>query len=156
MTATHSSESYLRETALAGLATGLRSSVGLAALIESGSPGLPSLLAQPAPRALARLGVAAELVNDKLPSMHSRLEPGPLAGRAVFAGMAAAILARGAGRPVVPAVIFGSAAALASARVGHDARVAASQRCWPLVVAVTEDALALSLARAAARPGRDR
>jgi hypothetical protein len=93
---------------------------------------------------------------DKLPAMHSRLEPGPLAGRGVFAGAAAAILARGADRPVLPAVIVGSAAALASARVGHNARVAASQRWCPLVVAVTEDALALILARAAARPGRDR
>ena len=156
MAATDSSELYLRKAALAGLGTGLRSTVGLAALIESGTPGLASLLTQPVPRALARLGVAVELVRDKLPSMHSRLEPGPLAGRAVFAGMAGAILARGAGRPVLPAVIIGSAAALASARVGHDARVAASQRCWPLVVAVTEDALALSLARAAARPGLDR
>ena len=139
--------------ALAGLATGLRSTVGLAALVESGSPGLASLLTQPVPRALARLGVAVELVRDKLPSMHSRLEPGPLAGRAVFAGVAGAILARGADRPVLPAVIVGSAAALVSARVGHDARVAASERCCPFVVAVTEDAFALGLARAAARPG---
>ncbi|MGB0096325.1 MAG: hypothetical protein WBP81_27775 [Solirubrobacteraceae bacterium] len=49
------------------------------------------------------VNAAVELVRDKLPSMHSRLEPGPLAGRAVFAGMAGAILARGADRPVLPA-----------------------------------------------------
>ncbi len=156
MGATDTSELYLRKAALAGLATGLRSTVGVVALIESGSPAVASLLTQPVPRVLARLVVAAEFVMDKLPAMHSRLEPGPLAGRAVFAGTSGAILARGADRPVLPAVIVGSAAALASARVGHDARVAASQRWCPLVVAAIEDALALILARAAARPGRDR
>jgi hypothetical protein len=47
-------------------------------------------------------------------------------------------------------VIVACAAALASARIGHDVRAAASDRLPPCAVAAAEDGLALALADAAA------
>jgi uncharacterized membrane protein len=141
---------HLRDAVLAGAATGLRSTAGLAALTHARAPGLPPL---PHPRvpALAMLGVAVELVLDKLPSTPSRLDPRGLAIRAAFAGAAGAVLARGARRPVAGAVLVAAATALASARVGHDVRVAVATRVGDLAAAMAEDALALGLAAAAAR-----
>ncbi|HWC37138.1 MAG TPA: hypothetical protein VG476_01360, partial [Acidimicrobiales bacterium] len=81
----------------------------------------------------------------------SRLTPVGLGGRIAFASVAGAVLARGAKHAVVPAVIVASVAALVTARLGHDLRVAASQRFVPSAVASAEDAVALSLAAASAR-----
>jgi uncharacterized membrane protein len=140
--------------ALAGAATGLRSTVGLAALIDAGAAGLPALLTGPRARAVARLAVASELVLDKLPSTPSRLEPAGLAGRIVFAAVAGAVLARGADQPVLEAVVIASAAAIAGAKLGHDARVAAAELFPPFAVAVAEDGLALGLAAVSSRRRR--
>ena len=104
---------YLEKAALAGVATGMRSTVAVGALISAGAPGLPTALRAP-----------------------------------VAAG---AVLARGAKQAVLPAVILASAAALVSARVCHDLRVAAAKRFDPSAVASIEDAAALSLASASAR-----
>lgn len=141
--------SHLGRAALAGAATGLRSTVGLAALIDARTAGLPALLTRPRARAAARLGVASELVLDKLPSTPSRLEPAGLAGRIVFAGVTGAVLARGANQPVLEAAVIASAAAMASAKLGHDARAAAAQIFPSFAVAVAEDGLAVGLAAAA-------
>ncbi|HEX4186807.1 MAG TPA: hypothetical protein VHY83_02805 [Solirubrobacteraceae bacterium] len=141
---------YLGAAILAGAATGLRSTVGVAALIDDRSSGLPTWLARGPAVVLARLAVTGELVVDKLPSTASRLEPAGLAARAAFAAFAGAVIARSADQPVVPAAIVASATALASARIGHDVRVAASQRLQPCGVAAAEDGLALALAGAAA------
>jgi uncharacterized membrane protein len=102
-------------------------------------------------RTAATLALGGELVVDKLPWTPSRLEPAPLAARAVLAGVAGAVIARSAGRPAAPAVLAGSAAALVGARLGHDARAAADRHAPALAVAVAEDALALRLARAGSR-----
>jgi uncharacterized membrane protein len=131
---------------LAGAATGLRSTVALAALVSRRSPGLPPLLEAPLARPAAGAAVASELVIDKLPNTPSRLSPPGLAGRLVFAAAAGALLARGAGRPVLPSVLIASATALVAARVGHDARVALAERFPPAAVAVAEDLLAIGLA----------
>ena len=73
---------YLVSAALAGAATGLRATVGLGALVETAAPGLPRPLTLPPARVVVGLGVAGELVGDKLPNTPSRLEPpGLLAGR---------------------------------------------------------------------------
>jgi uncharacterized membrane protein len=141
---------HLRRAALAGAATGLRSTVAVAALINRGRR-LPGVLANPLARPAAGLGVATELVLDKLPFTGSRLDPPGLAGRLVFAAAAGALIARAAARPVLPAAAVACAAALVTAKVGHDARVAAAERVPPLAAAVVEDALALGLASAAAR-----
>src|SRR3954447_7906039 len=151
MTRTVTRRDHLRDAVLAGAATGLRSTAGLAALTHARAPGLPPPLTHRRAPALAMLGVAVELVLDKLPSTPSRLDPRGLAFRAAFAGAAGTVLKRGAGRPVPGAALVAAAAALASAKVGHDIRVAVAARVGDLAVAMAEDALALGLAAAAAR-----
>jgi uncharacterized membrane protein len=140
----------LKLAALAGAATGLRSTVAMAALINARAPGLPPQLTGQAARASALLGAAGELVTDKLPSTPSRLAPAGLGARLALAAAAGAVLARGAKDPVLPAVAVAAAAALASAKVGHDARAAAAKRIPPLAAAAAEDTMALSLAAASA------
>ena len=142
---------YLEKAALAGAATGLRSTSAVSALISAKAPGLPAVLTGPVAAGLANLGVTGELEQDKKGSTPSRLTPVGLGGRIAFASVAGAVLARGAKHAVVPAVIVASVAALVSARLGHDLRVAASQRFLPSAVASAEDAVALSLAAASAR-----
>jgi uncharacterized membrane protein len=129
-----------------GAATGLRSTVALAALIVRRDQGLPAVLRHPAARPAAVLADAGELVMDKLPRTPSRLDPPALAGRLIFAGLAAVVLARSAGQPPVPAAAVAVAAALAAAKVGHDARAALGRRLPDPVVAVAEDAVAIGLA----------
>jgi uncharacterized membrane protein len=143
--------SSLERAALAGAATGLRSTVGMAALINAGAPGLPRQLTGHAAKAAASLGAAGELVADKLPSAPSRLEPAGLGGRTVLAAATGAVLARGAKDPLLPTVAVAAAAALLSARIGHDVRAAASKRMPPAAAATAEDMVALGLAAASAR-----
>jgi uncharacterized membrane protein len=138
--------SSLELAALAGAATGLRSTVAMAALINAGVPGLPRQLTGYVAKVAASLGVAGELVADKLPSTPSRLLPVGLGGRLALA--AGAVLARSAKDPLLPTVAVAAAAALLSARIGHDVRAAASKRVPP---AAAEDAVALGLAAASAR-----
>jgi uncharacterized membrane protein len=147
----HRTSPVLGRAALAGAATGLRSTVGLAALIDAGTAGLPALMTRPAARAAARLGVATELVVDKLPSTPSRLEPAGLAGRIMFAAVTGAVLARGANQPMLEAVVVAAAAAIAGAKLGHDARAAAAEIVPPFAVAVAEDGLAVGLAAVSSR-----
>jgi uncharacterized membrane protein len=142
--------SSLELAALAGAATGLRSTVAMAALINAGVPGLPRQLTGYVAKVAASLGVAGELVADKLPSTPSRLQPVGLGGRLALAA-AGAVLARSAKDPLLPAVAVAAAAALLSARIGHDVRAAASKRVPPAAAATAEDALALGLAAASAR-----
>ena len=119
----------LQRAALAGAATGLRSTVALAVRAPARF------------RAVAIFAVAGEIVVDKLPQTPSRLAPGPLAGRAVLGSAAGALAAGRRGAAI------GLAAALVSARVGHDLRGRLSERPPSLAVAAAEDAVALSLAR---------
>src|SRR6187397_1716004 len=100
---------YLERAALAGAATGLRSTSAVATLIIAQEPGLPAPLTRPVAAWAAGLGVSAELGLDKLPSTPSRLEPSGLVGRIVMASVAGAVLARGTGHAVLPAVIMASA-----------------------------------------------
>jgi uncharacterized membrane protein len=99
---------------------------------------------------VGELGVTGELEQDKKPSTPSRLTPVGLGGRVVFASLAGAVLARGTKHAVLPAVIVASVAALVSARVGHDLRVAADER-FGSAPGYVEDAVALGLAAASAR-----
>jgi uncharacterized membrane protein len=103
-------------------------------------------LRHPAARRIAAVADGAELVADKLPMTPSRLDPPGLAGRMISAGLAAAVLARSAHRAPIPAVLTASAAALAAARICHDARAALARRVPDPAVAVAEDALAIGLA----------
>ena len=142
---------YLEQAALAGAATGLRSTTAVSALITAQAPGLPAALMRPVAAGVAELGVTNELEQDKKPSTPSRLTPMGLGGRVVFASLAGAELARGTKHAVLPAVIVASLAALVSAKVGHDLRVAADERFGSPAPAYVEDAVALTLAAASAR-----
>jgi uncharacterized membrane protein len=136
----------LQRAAVLGAATGMRSTVALAALVLRRSDGLPAALRNPAARRIAVIADGAELVADKLPMTPSRLDPPGLVGRLISAGLAAAVLARSAHRAPIPAVLTASAAALAAARICHDDRAALARRVPDPVVAVAEDALAIGLA----------
>src|SRR5882762_5227090 len=107
---------------LAGAATGMRSTVAVAALINRSASGLPTWLARRPAAVVAPLAVTGELAMDKLPSTPSRLEPPGLAGRAACAALAGAVIARGTDQPQLLEAFVASAAALASARVCHDLR----------------------------------
>lgn len=78
-----------------GAATGLRSTVALAALVVRRNDGLPAALGHPAAQVAAAVACAGELVADKLPATPSRLSPRGLATRLIAASLAAAVLARG-------------------------------------------------------------
>jgi uncharacterized membrane protein len=142
---------YLLTVAFAGAATGLRSTIGMGALIEAESAGLPSRLTRRGARLAARLAVAGELVADKLPSTPSRLELPGLAARTAFGAASGAVLARATSHRVLPAVLLGSASALVGAKAGHDLRVANAQRFSPVAVAAAEDSVAIGLAALAAQ-----
>jgi uncharacterized membrane protein len=136
----------LGRAAALGAATGLRSTAGLAALIVRGNEGLPAVLHHPAARPAAAVAAAGELVTDKLPRTPSRLDPPGLAGRVIFAAVAAVVLARSAGQRPIAAAAIAVPAALATAKTGHDTRAAIARRVPDPVVAVAEDALAIGLA----------
>jgi uncharacterized membrane protein len=138
----------LLRAALAGAATGLRSTVGLGALVETTSRGLPALLRTPPARVAVGLGVTGELVVDKLPSTPSRLEPPGLLSRVTLGALTGVVIARASARPMVPAAVVAATAALLSARVGHDLRDRLSRRIPPLAAALGEDVVALGLAAA--------
>jgi uncharacterized membrane protein len=148
----------LGRAAALGAATGMRSTVALAALILRRNDGLPSAWRHPAARPAAVIADGGELVIDKLPGTLSRLEPPGLAGRVVSASVAAAVLARSGHRRPIPAMAIASATALASAKICHDARAALARHLPDPVLAVAEDALAIGLAAlgSAGRPGDQR
>jgi uncharacterized membrane protein len=136
----------LGRAAALGAATGMRSTVALAALILRRDDGLPAALRHPAARPAAALADAGELVADKLPGTPSRLEPPGLVGRVVSASLAGAVLARSGHRRPLPAMAIASAAALAAAKICHDARAELARHLPDPAVAVAEDALAIGLA----------
>ena len=107
------------------------------------------------PRVLAASSVAAvgEMLGDKLPWTPSRLAPGPLLGRLVFGGAAAAGLAVVLGGPVLPTTAMGAAGAAFGAVVGNRARVRLVEATGipdPLW-AVVEDSIAVLLGLDAVR-----
>ena len=136
----------LEHAAVLGAATGMRSTVALAALILRRSDGLPTVLRHPAARWIAATADGAELVVDKLPGTPSRLDPPGLTGRLISASLAAAILARSEHRGPIPSMLTASVTALAVAKICHDTRAALARHLPDPVVAMAEDALAIGLA----------
>jgi len=139
-------------SALLGVASGMRSTTGLAAVIaQSDAEELPAVLRHPAATPAAGLAVAVELVLAKMPFTGSRLEPAGLAGRLVFAGAAGALAARGKARAVVPAALVAIAAAALSAKVAHDLRARLAEHFPDRAVALVEDLAAIGIATAGCR-----
>lgn len=134
----------LRAAAL-GVAAGSRASLAVAApaLADPGSRGVTRLV--------ARAGVAAELVGDKLPSTPSRLLPPGPQSRAVAAALGGAALARQRGRSVWLPAATAALWSTAGTWGGAAWRGWAAQRGPDWRGAVAEDAVAVTLARLAAR-----
>jgi len=137
-------------SALVGVATGMRSTAGLAAVIVRGdAEKLPAVLRHRLAGPAAGVGLAVELVLDKMPFTGSRLEPAGMAGRVVFAGVSGALVASDGS--VVPAAIVAVVAAALSAKVAHDLRARLAEQVPDRAVAVVEDLAALATAFAGCR-----
>jgi len=142
--------------ALLGVASGMRSTVGLAAVVLTRDRPLPGPLRRRLTGRAVAVSVVGELVADKLPTAHSRLEPPGLAARAVSAGLAALLASERQGAGVAAEVTVAATVALASAKVAHDVRARAAERWGATRAAVAEDAIALAIAFGAATAGRAR
>jgi uncharacterized membrane protein len=140
----------LARPALLGAATGLRSQLGMAAVLlaagEGGRDRLPKRLQQPSAVRSTLLAAVGELIADKTARAGSRLAPGALATRLVLAGLAAAALAKVEGREVTVDVAIAVAAAAVAANIGHDLRAVIARKLPDRVVAFGEDAVAIALA----------
>jgi uncharacterized membrane protein len=90
----------------------------------------------------------AELVADKLPRTPNRTKPGPLIGRVLLGGLAAAALTAAAGQSLVGSAILGGVGALIGAFAGYEARrrLVGSTGMKDLPVAIAEDLVAVGLA----------
>ena len=88
----------LLASALAGVATGARSSVGLAALTMAASPRAGTWpdrwLGRPWAKVIAGLAAATEITLDKLPNTPSRLAPPGLASRVAGGAASGFVIAR--------------------------------------------------------------
>lgn len=141
---------------LLGIATGCRSSLGVAAVSFSGRP-----LSPPGPiaavqsrwgRVVSGLLVVGELVADKVPSAPSRLDGQALVPRLVLGATGAAALAWRDGNNRAVAALAGVAGAVLGSVAGLRYRTTVKQRGLPdLPAALAEDAVAVLLARSAGR-----
>ncbi len=147
--------SILTRAMLLGLATGGRSSLGLAALAATAERDAGSVLSSRWSARLAGLVAAAELIGDKLPQAPSRLEPRGLIPRLGLGVVGAAMLAHREGNSrsrTVLAAGLGLAGAAAGSRLGARWRTEATAKFGSrLPPAVLEDLVCLSTAGYATR-----
>jgi uncharacterized membrane protein len=148
----------LSRAALLGVATGGRSSAGVAALaLTTPASAAPDRwfaeLTGPWGRGLAVAAALGEAVVDKLPSTPSRLSPRAMTAR-VAAGLAAGTMYARRERlaPLAPALVA-AGAVVAGSVAGARWRAYAARKGWPpLPAALGEDAVVAALAFLAARP----
>lgn len=141
--ATRPRRRLLGRSVLIGLAAGGRSSLGYLALAR--------LSSRPAARVAAGAAVVGEVAIDKAPFTPSRLEPGPLLGRAAAGGVGGFALARRDHAPVVLPTVLGVGGAVIGSVLGAAWREIAQRQGWPWPAAFAEDAASLGLAWAALR-----
>jgi uncharacterized membrane protein len=154
----------LADAALIGVATGGRTSAGLAALAWTAPSGEVSRsTVAPVPKPLALFektyskpvqtaALVSELVVDKLPSTGSRLSPGPLFGRVSTGSTAATALAQRHADPIWPSAAIGGLGALAGSWLGARWRRRAARRgTRDLGPAIIEDVVTLLIAAYATR-----
>jgi len=77
--------------------------------------GAARVVAAPATSRVLRLLSVAEMVVDKAPWTPARIEPVPLAGRALLGALCGALVAGGSGRVVAAAAMVGGTTAIAVA-----------------------------------------
>lgn len=154
----------LVDAALIGVATGGRTSAGVAALAWTAPASditRSSVTAPPKPLALFQkryskpvqtAALVGELVADKLPTTPSRLQPGPLLGRISTGSIAATALAQRHHEPIWPAAAAGGAGAAVGSWLGARWRGRAARRGRrDFGPAVLEDAVTLLVAVYATR-----
>lgn len=109
------------------------------------------LLTRSPTRRILQVALLAELVADKLPGVPSRIAPGPLLGRAVMGGFSGGVLAQRREESRVLGAVLGGSAAVVGAYAGYFLRRALTHSIGlpDFPVAVSEDAVAIGLARAA-------
>ena len=143
----------ISSSVLVGAATGLRSQLGVAAVVlRADKERLPAFLRTPAAARSVTVAAGAELVVDKTSLAGDRLRPPALAARLALGGLAGALLAHVERRPVASSAVLSLAAAGLAAKAGHDLRALAARRVPDPAVAVAEDGVAIALAAAATRP----
>lgn len=124
----------------AGAATGMRSMSGPAALAmeRGGFAG-----------AIVPMLAAAEMLADKTANLPDRIDPLPLAGRAVLGAVAGGMVARKGGADGVLGAILGAAAAVAAAHLAYHTR---KRLAVPDAVAgLLEDGLVVALLASSGR-----
>jgi uncharacterized membrane protein len=138
--------------ALLGAATGLRSQMGLAALLVSSRPeDLPPRWRPIWVRIGSELSAAGELVTDKLPIAPNRTAPSSVVLRAGMGALTATVAVSGREvRPIRPATVA-VAATVATTFGGFLARRALSRRFPALAVALAEDGVAAATGLAGVR-----
>jgi uncharacterized membrane protein len=107
--------------------------------------------ASPVSVAVFTLLALGEYYGDTLPSTPSRTDLPLVSARLVFGSLVGALAARGIAQPLVGGVLFGVVGALIGTYGGYRLRMYGSKRVGrDLPVALSESALALALAAAAA------
>lgn len=134
-----------------GAASGLRSQIGVTAVVLRSDPSRPSIFRRQWTKRFFVAAAAAELVVDKLPSTPSRLAPPGLAARLALGALAAGLFAQTRNAPWLPCAAVGGLSAAVAAKLGHDVRAQLAQHAPDTAIAVVEDALALGLAAAGSR-----
>ena len=132
-------ESTLERIVALGALTGMRSMAGPATL---------AFARRSASRPVMALLAAGEMVADKTPFVGNRIDPLPLAGRAVLGAVVGALVAREQRGNVLLGGVIGAATALAAAHLAYQARKRLPLP--PTAAGLLEDALVLALARRAA------
>jgi uncharacterized membrane protein len=133
-----------------GAASGLRSQLGVAAVVTRSDPSLPSTFRHPWMRRLVLTAAAGEIVVDKLPGTPSRLAARGIVPRLALGALAAGLSARTRRASWLPAAAVGASSAAVAARLGHDVRARLARQAPALAVALAEDAVALAVAAAGA------
>ena len=123
-----------------GAITGMRSMAGPAALSLRGAGTL---------RALVPLLAAGEMVADKTSFVGDRVDPLPLAGRALMGALAGGTVAREAGASALAGGLVGAMTAIVVAHLAY--RVRTRLPVSTTVGGLMEDAIVIGLAAAPAR-----
>jgi uncharacterized membrane protein len=136
-----------------GALTGVRSVAALSVIsrhLNMRSPrysrGLTGLLASNVAASGLTVAAAGEMVGDKLPFVPPRTRPAPLIGRAAFAALGCAAVARSRGTSVASAAVIGAIAAVGSAALATNLRrvVTTHLRVPDFLVGLAEDGIVVS------------
>lgn len=95
------------------------------------------------------VAAAGELIADKLPCIPSRISPGPLTGRAISGAICGAAICAASGERRDVGALTGGLAAVVSAFAFYNLRrkLSASTRLPDPVLALSEDLIAIKIAR---------